>query len=121
MRIGELAQKAGGSVRSLRYYEEQGLLHSTRSESGQRLYPAPAAQRVTLIQQLYSAGLSSRTLRELLPCLETPVEQYTPLLKTRLTEERNRIDAQISDLVQTRARLDSVINTAGTRQEISAP
>ena len=61
MRIGELAEKSGVSVRSLRYYEEQSLLHSSRSESGQRLYLAAAVGRVILIQRLYAAGLSSRT------------------------------------------------------------
>ncbi|MGH3121741.1 MAG: MerR family DNA-binding transcriptional regulator, partial [Streptosporangiaceae bacterium] len=34
MRIGELASKTGASVRSLRYYEQQGLLAAERSPSG---------------------------------------------------------------------------------------
>ena len=112
MRIGELAEKSGVSVRSLRYYEEQSLLHSSRSESGQRLYLAAAVGRVILIQRLYAAGLSSRTLRELLPCLETPVERYTPLLLDRLTQERDRMTAQISELMHTRDRLEAVIGSA---------
>jgi DNA-binding transcriptional MerR regulator len=112
MRIGELAKQANVSVRSLRYYEEQGLLHSTRSESGQRLYSPGAAARVALIQQLYAAGLSSKTLLELLPCIEAPVEKYTPLLLGRLSEQRDRIDAQITELVQTRDKLERVIATA---------
>ena len=112
LRIGELAERAGVSVRSLRYYEEQGLLHSTRSDSGQRRYSPAAAARVKLIQQLYAAGLSSKTLRELLPCIEAPVEQYTPLLLGRLTGERDRISGQIAALIHTRDRLDQVIRTA---------
>lgn len=42
MRIGELAAKAGVSVRALRYYEEQNLLASERSPGGQRHYPHSA-------------------------------------------------------------------------------
>ena len=76
MRIGELAEQAGVSVRSLRYYEQQSLLSSERSGSGQRLYGAEDVQRVRLIQQLYAAGLSSKTMRDLMPCIETPVQQY---------------------------------------------
>ena len=114
MRIGELAEKSGVSVRSLRYYEEQNLLHSHRSESGQRLYRDAAVGRVRLIQQLYAAGLSSKTLRELLPCLETPVEKYTPMLLGRLAEERDRIGAQIGELMQTRDKLEAVIAAAAT-------
>lgn len=69
MRIGELATKAGVSVRALRYYEEQQLLTSERSASGQRHYVDSAVDRVRLIQQLYAAGLPSRTIVELLPCV----------------------------------------------------
>ena len=36
MRIGEVAERAGVSTRALRYYEEQGLLESDRTSSGQR-------------------------------------------------------------------------------------
>ncbi len=113
MRIGELAEKSGVSVRSLRYYEEQGLLHSNRSDSGQRQYLEGTVGRVRLIQQMYSAGLSSKTLLELLPCLEAPIEKYAPLLVKRLVLERDRIDAQITELMQTRDRLETVIATAG--------
>ncbi|MFD1539958.1 MerR family transcriptional regulator [Nonomuraea guangzhouensis] len=107
MRIGELAARSGVSVRALRYYEEQGLLNANRSASGQRHYPEPAADRVQLIQMLYSAGLSSRTIAELLPCVEAKVS--TPESRAPLAAERERIDAQIAALTRTRDRLDTVI------------
>ena len=107
MRIGELAAKAAVSVRALRYYEEQGLLHSTRSPSGQRRYADRAVDRVQLIQTLYAAGLSSRTIAELLPCVDA--KESTPESRARLAAERDRIDAQIAELTRTRDRLDDVI------------
>ncbi|AGL21442.1 MerR family transcriptional regulator [Actinoplanes sp. N902-109] len=107
MRIGELATKAGVSVRALRYYEEQGLLNSQRSTSGQRHYADAAAERVQLIQMLYAAGLSSRTVAELLPCVDAKVS--TPESQARLAAERDRISRQIEDLTRTRDRLDAVI------------
>ncbi|WP_067509220.1 MerR family transcriptional regulator [Actinoplanes sp. TFC3] len=107
MRIGELATKAGVSVRALRYYEEQELLYSERSTSGQRHYNDSAVDRVQLIQMLYGAGLSSKTVAELLPCVDAKVN--TPESKARLAAERDRIDQQIVDLVKTRDRLDAVI------------
>jgi hypothetical protein len=67
MRIGELAALTGVSVRALRYYEEQELLAAERGPGGRRRYPDDAVDRVRLIQRLYAAGLSSRTIRELLP------------------------------------------------------
>ncbi|MFC5168672.1 MerR family transcriptional regulator [Nonomuraea angiospora] len=112
MRIGELAARSGVSVRALRYYEEQGLLEAERSDSGQRHYPASAADRVHLIQMLYSAGLSSRTIAELLPCVDAKVS--TPESRARLAAERDRIDAQIAALTRTRDNLDAVIASTGS-------
>lgn len=110
MRIGELATKAGVSVRSLRYYEEQGLLAPGRSPSGQRHFPESAVDRVRLIQQLYAAGLPSKSILELMPCVVHG--RATPELLDRLSAERDRIDTQISVLVSTRDRLDTVITNA---------
>lgn len=53
MRIGELAALTGASPRSLRYYEEQNLLSSCRTTSGQRVYNDEAHERVRLIQRSY--------------------------------------------------------------------
>jgi DNA-binding transcriptional MerR regulator len=92
VRIGELATRTRVSVRALRYYEEQGLLASARSGSGQRLYGSAAVDRVRLIQQLYGAGLSSKTIAELLPCVDAKVS--TPESRQRLAAERNRINKQ---------------------------
>ncbi|AGP57640.1 MerR family transcriptional regulator [Streptomyces rapamycinicus] len=110
MRIGELAARTGVSVRALRYYEEQGLLTSERSPSGQRQYADTAVDRVLWIQCLYAAGLSSKILREFLPCTYTGVA--TPDTIDRLTVERDRINAQMADLATTRDRLDAVIAAA---------
>ncbi|GCD39809.1 MerR family transcriptional regulator [Streptomyces chrestomyceticus JCM 4735] len=109
MRIGELATRTGVSVRALRYYEEQQLLSSERSPSGQRLYQDAAVDRVRLIRQLYAAGLPSKSIRTLLAC-ESSVA--TPELLTWFSGERDRIDRQIDDLVQARERLDGLIATA---------
>jgi DNA-binding transcriptional MerR regulator len=110
MRIGELATRTGVSVRALRYYEEQNLLASDRSPSGQRYYSDSAVDRVRLIQQLYASGLPSKSISELLPCVVNG--EATPELLDRLSAERDRIDSQIGDLVSARDRLDTVIATA---------
>ncbi|MFG1869343.1 MerR family transcriptional regulator [Micromonospora arborensis] len=107
MRIGALAAQTGGSVRALRYYEEQGLLMAARSSGGQRHYLDGAVDRVRLIQMLYAAGLSSRTILDLLPCVDAKVN--TPESRAMLRAERARIDQQITELLQARDRLDAVI------------
>jgi DNA-binding transcriptional MerR regulator len=107
MRIGELASRTGVSVRALRYYEEQDLLASERSASGQRLYADNAVDRVTLIQNLYAAGLPSRTIRELLPCVDAEIT--TPGSQALLRAERDRIDQRIAELARTREQLNAVL------------
>ncbi|WP_165974739.1 MerR family transcriptional regulator [Nonomuraea deserti] len=109
MRIGELASRTGVSVRSLRYYEEQGLLASTRSASGQRHYTDDEVERVTFIQRLYAAGLSSRTIAEVLPCVDAPGEDNSDAALERMARERDRLSAHIADLVRTRDALDELM------------
>jgi len=110
MRIGDVAQRAGVSTRALRYYEEQGLLTSERTPSGQRTYPESAVERVRLIQQLFTAGLPSRTVLRLLPCIDTG--QGSPESFALLASERDRITAAMADLAAARDALDRVIDLA---------
>ncbi|GAA3864809.1 MerR family transcriptional regulator [Streptomyces sedi] len=112
MRIGELAARTGVSVRSLRYYEEQGLVTSARSASGQRHYTESAVDRVALIQRLYTAGLSSRTVAALLPCVDAPSHRATDAALEKMARERDRISAHIDQLAATRDALDAVMETA---------
>lgn len=107
IRIGELAKRSGVSVRALRYYEEQGLLQPDRSESGQRHYAEAAVERVRFFQDMYAAGLSSRHIAALLPCIasgHTDAEQ-----RAMLHRERARIHDRITQLRAARRRLDEVI------------
>ena len=110
MRIGDIAERAGVSTRSLRYYEEQGLLSSERTSAGQRTYAEPAVERVRLIQQFFTAGLASRTIQQVLPCVdsgEASAEAFA-----LLEAERARITAAMDDLAAARDALDRIIHIA---------
>lgn len=107
MRIGEVAREAGVSTRALRYYEEQGLLGSSRTSTGQRSYSESAIERVQLIQQFFTAGLPSRTIQQLLPCVENG--HATPEVFEILEEERRRITNAMADLAAARDALDRMI------------
>ncbi|MFD9734576.1 MerR family transcriptional regulator [Umezawaea sp. NPDC059074] len=107
MRIGELSKRTGVSPRSLRYYEEQGLLTSSRSDAGQRHYSDAEVQRVALIRQLFDAGLSSRVIATVLPCVDMPDDlDVAEETFTAMTRERERINADIARLVEERDALD---------------
>ncbi|MEV6637838.1 MerR family transcriptional regulator [Actinoplanes sp. NPDC051470] len=110
MRIGELSKRTGVSPRSLRYYEDQGLLASARSDAGQRHYSDADVERVALIRQLFDAGMSSRVIASVLPCVDTPTDPaITESAFVTMTRERERIDADIAHLFQTRDALDVLI------------
>jgi DNA-binding transcriptional MerR regulator len=119
MRIGELAARTGVSERSLRYYEQQGLLAPDRTPGGQREYPARAVDRVIRIQELFAAGLHSKTIARLLPCMRDtdggPSTIATPQLVDDLVAERARIDRMMTELASSREVLDDVIKAAEER------
>lgn len=83
---------------------------SDRTPSGQRIYPESAVERVRLIQQFFTAGLPSRTIVQLLPCVDTG--RGSPEAFEMLAAERDRINASIADLVAARDALDRIIDIA---------
>ncbi|GHC77991.1 MerR family transcriptional regulator [Nocardiopsis terrae] len=99
MRIGELAERTGASTRSLRYYEQRGLLASERAANGYREYGAEAVERVRNIRLLLESGLTSQDIRELRACLELDLvrepdcAEALALYEQRLQAVRERIDA----------------------------
>jgi DNA-binding transcriptional MerR regulator len=69
MRIRELAVQAGTSTRTLRYYEDQGLLPVDRSANGYRRYDEFHVRLVQEIRSLQAAGFSLEEVRPFVECL----------------------------------------------------
>ncbi|GAA3752958.1 MerR family transcriptional regulator [Micromonospora maritima] len=120
MRIGELSARTGVSARSIRYYEQQGLLAAVRTASGQRVFAESAVARIDLIRRLFDAGLSSRRMSELLPCVTDP-EIRTGWLTDRLREERSRMVAEMARLAHAVSVLDDVIADMTVPDEAATP
>jgi DNA-binding transcriptional MerR regulator len=122
MRIGELAAQTGASVRALRYYEEQGLLSAQRTSSAQRVYAADSVERVRLLRRLYNAGLTSKTIASLLPCVDTPSAAVTRETMDVMRREHARIGAQIIELITTRDDLAYLIDAVAAfhRDQLAA-
>ncbi|WP_329042341.1 MerR family transcriptional regulator [Streptomyces sp. NBC_00178] len=125
MRIGELSRRTGVSERSLRYYEQEGLLGAERTPGGHREYTEAAVARVRRIQVLYAAGLCSAKIVKLLPCMRDgdggPSATADAFLVGELTVERARIDRLIEDLRRSRSLLDDVIAAAAGGREEPGP
>lgn len=111
MRIGELAAATGASVRSLRYYEQQQLICSRRTEGGQRVFDADTTHRVDMIRCLIDAGVSTRDIAAMLPCVHTG--DTTPGTLERLAEAHARLSAEIDERLAARTRLETIM--AGVR------
>jgi DNA-binding transcriptional MerR regulator len=118
MRIGELSARTGVSRRLLRYYEEQGLLVSSRSPSGQRHYDEEHVQRVRLIRAFLAAGMSSGTIAEVVPCMAEPSAPRARRAVAVMNRERARMASDIESLGAAMAALDDLI--AGNREYLSA-
>lgn len=94
-------------MRSLRYYEELGLIESSRTAGNQRVFDGAVVERVELIRDLLAAGLLTRTIADVLPCMSES-DRQNPLLTRTLLDERGRIDLTIGRLAQMRRLLDEV-------------
>jgi DNA-binding transcriptional MerR regulator len=66
MQIGDLASKAGVTTRTIRYYEELGIIEpQERTEGGFRLYAEPQLRRLRIIQSLKDLGFELERIRQL--------------------------------------------------------
>jgi DNA-binding transcriptional MerR regulator len=110
MRIGELSKATGVSSRALRYYEQQGLLHSERRPNGYREYAPESVEVVAFVQDMFHAGLSSDVIRDILPCArdEHPRGDCTELL-ARVQQVRDELARQEHHIAQRRRRLDTYL------------
>ncbi|HLT62610.1 MAG TPA: MerR family transcriptional regulator [Microlunatus sp.] len=108
MRIGELAHRTGVSRRSLRYYEEHGLIRARRGENGWREYDATTVHRVRAIAELLDSGLTIDGVKDLAPCLDRLDPAHCEDLDLPLRTYHSRLAAveqRLAHLEQTRDRL----------------
>ncbi|MEV1331413.1 MerR family transcriptional regulator [Micromonospora costi] len=115
MKIGELAERTGTSRRLLRYYEEQGLITPHRALNGYREYQESHVHIVLQIKGLLDAGLPTRIIRQLLPCLDRPstiyVPNVTPEMVATLQREQARLSERIECLTRNRDAIADYLDT----------
>ena len=94
MTVGEVAKKMGVTVRTLQYYDKEGLLSpSAESEGGRRLYTDKDLITLHQIISLKSLGFSLDDIKERLISLETPAD-----VANALTEQADDIRQKIEQL-----------------------
>lgn len=98
LRIGELSKHTGVSERSLRHYEEKGLLTSKRLANGYRDFNETTIEQVNLIQTYLQLGLNLEETARMLRCLEiephlydNPCSSIITLYEDKLAEVKKQI------------------------------
>ena len=117
--IGEVAERTGLSLRTIRYYEEVGLVvPSARSQGGFRLYAEPDIERLEVIKRMKPLGFQLDEMRELLGILDVPRANGHPQDgRCRLHEFRQKAEDRCQSL---RAQLHAAEDFAATLHKSSS-
>ncbi|MFY1688956.1 MerR family transcriptional regulator [Plantactinospora sp. WMMB782] len=126
MRIGELSERTGTPRRLLRYYEEQRLILPDRCTNGYRTYDERSVDRVMQIRGLLDAGLPTRIIKQILPCLDKPraihFADATPEMIATLEDERDRMAERIRFLTRNRDAITEYLDAVrGADRPDAAP
>jgi DNA-binding transcriptional MerR regulator len=115
VRIGQAAQVSGASVRSLRYYENEGLITPGRHPNGYRDYCPSTISTIVQVRSLLQVGLPVRLIREVLPDLAEEGDPTGPVCEEfleKVQSYRDRLAAHIADLALQRSALDAFLRQA---------
>ncbi|WP_435971852.1 MerR family transcriptional regulator [Streptomyces sp. Qhu_M48] len=125
MRIGELSERTGTPRRLLRYYEEQGLIVADRLPNGYRDYDGSNVDRVLQIRGLLEAGLPTRIIKQILPCLNKPriihFPDATPEMLATLENERDRMTERIRCLTRNRDAVAEYLDVVRENPAVPSP
>lgn len=108
MTVGEVAKKMGVTVRTLQYYDKEGLLSpSAESEGGRRLYTDKDLITLHQIISLKSLGFSLDDIKERLISLETPADVANALTEQAddMRQKIEQLQASLSAIEQLKAEV----------------
>ena len=110
MHIGELADKTGLSLRTIRHYDEIGLLKASgRSEGGFRLYTENDVSRLILIRRMKPLGFTLEEMIGLLQVIDT-LQSANP--DSDNVAVRSELESFISQAVERRQKLEEQLHMA---------
>ncbi len=118
LRIGQLARSAGSTPKTIRYYEDVGLLRpSRRSESNYRLYDNDTLERLAFVRRAQGLGLRLTDIKRILEISDegrVPCDHVIGLVDRQLADvskQMARLRALRRDLTTLRARLAHALQT----------
>lgn len=123
MRIGELAERAGTSTRTLRYYESRGLLPARRAGNGYRTYDEDDLRLIQQIRTLRDFGFELEETRPFVECLRAghPAGDSCPASLDVYRAKLAELDELIGRLGAIRAQVGEHLAQAESKQTGTEP
>jgi MerR family copper efflux transcriptional regulator len=120
LKIGQVAERAGVGVETIRFYERRGLIEEPpRSASGHRYYTSGAVERLRFIQRAKELDFTLSEIQELL-LLRDDTDRTAREIKSRVREKVGRIEEKLSYLRKIKAALERLADTCDELAPISA-
>lgn len=114
MHIGELADRTGLSLRTIRHYDEVGLLPaSSRTEGGFRVYTEADCERLLVIKQMKPLGFSLEEMAELIPVLAADPGTLSDRDRARIAAFQEKAAHQRAKIARNLAQADQLIARLG--------
>src|SRR5688572_27932428 len=116
LRIGQLAKATGVAAKTIRYYEEVGVLPSpNRTGAGYRQYDQPSVGRLLFLRRARALGLSLQHLKALTAILDGgPRLAMRPRLRALVRGQVSTVQQQIAELRLLKGQLEGVLQRLRT-------
>jgi len=120
--IGGLSRRTGVSVRTIRYYEQEGLLApSCRRSSGYRLYTEQDVEKLRFIRQAKRFGLTLKEIRSIMRRSHQGLQPCCDFVRELFSTKIQEFEEKIAELTATRnrlkARLRQWVSPAAAKRE----
>ncbi|MFG6401229.1 MerR family DNA-binding transcriptional regulator [Microbacterium sp. P04] len=113
MKIGELSRRSGVSPRSLRYYEQHGLIHAERESNGYREYDESVVERADIIHMLFGMDFPREVVVSVLACTGDAPQSAHDELANQLEQVRDELGARIARLTDTHRKVSEILAEQG--------
>src|SRR5262245_23008855 len=116
--IGQVAKTSGVAAKTIRYYEEIGVLPApSRAASGYRLYDQPGVERLRFIRRARALGLPLEQLKTLMGTLSSDSHlPFRPRLRALVRTQFDAVTHQIAELKELRQQLEQVLQRMQTSE-----
>ncbi|TKZ22357.1 Cu(I)-responsive transcriptional regulator [Shimia litoralis] len=110
MNIGEISERSGLPAKTIRYYEDIGLITPDRSENGYRLFGAQDLHKLTFLARARALGFSIEDCRTLMALYEDDTRASADVKHVAI-QHLHRIEEKIEQLQSMRQTLSHLVST----------